>query len=202
MDEKTQKFLSTLTPREIINLYLQSVSDVEEAWMEVMHSQTECLMFGVILEYEGKDAAINVNGTRLDWAFINQKENDEVCEIIQNCFLQLLAPGKDVEQRHFADYRRVVKYMRNVFELTRMELHLSGQPTYTPELKHVNLFIKLLEERIKVWDAAARAAVKPEPKAKAKRKTKEPKKKELPLPPSSETWMKNYILWQIPKKED
>jgi hypothetical protein len=96
--------------------------------------------------------AIKTNGLRLHRSVITDKGNRSKLEVIQLCFLQMLAHDNQIEPRHFQYFREAVSYLRKRLEATRIELYLHNQPTYTEEIRHADLFIKILEQRVKMWD--------------------------------------------------
>lgn len=94
--------------------------------------------------------------SKLVESMIKDKGNAEALEVVQTCFLQIIAFRDQVDHKHIDEFRSIARYLRSQVEVSRMELHFSGQPTYPREIMHVDLFLKILEARVKVWDNAAK----------------------------------------------
>lgn len=84
----------------------------------------------------------------------------ELREVGQLCFIQMLAGSNQIEEKHSGRFRAMAKHLRNQLEVARMELHLAGEPTYSKPIQHADSFIKMLEERVTIWDNAQRKANK------------------------------------------
>lgn len=89
--------------------------------------------------------------------------NKSIRDIIQLCLIQMIAHDRQISQSDFEDYRYFLKYMRRELELNRMELALANQPNYPVAIKQVDLFIKIFEERVNIWDKNSRKKTKRKP---------------------------------------
>ncbi|MBT1698257.1 hypothetical protein KK083_15295 [Fulvivirgaceae bacterium PWU4] len=129
-------------------------SDIDRALARVdrMNLTQVPSMIGAFLMGKGT----KVNGCRLNAEDVKGDGAKEARDILQLCFIQMIALDSQVESKHFQEYRSVVKLLRNALELSRMELHLNNLPTYTPPIKQADLFVWILEERVRIWDSVSR----------------------------------------------
>lgn len=81
-------------------------------------------------------------------------------EVGQLCIIQMLAGSNQIEGKDMDRFRNMAKYLRGQLEVARVELHLAGEPTYSQPIRHADSFIKMLEERVAIWDKAQRKANK------------------------------------------
>jgi hypothetical protein len=123
--------------------------------MAVASIQTDLSFLGSICMLISHQNDSLVNSALLTDSIVTDEKHKESREVVQLCIIQLLAMDKEISEQDFKEYRGIVKYLRNRLEVSRMQLHLTGQPTYPTDVMRVDLFIKILEERVKVWDAPA-----------------------------------------------
>lgn len=90
-----------------------------------------------------------IDSTKLNASIIEDKKNRKTLDAITSCFIQLIALAGDISETDLLIFLGIVKKMRNHLEVTQMELHLANQQTYPPEIKQVDLFLRILENRIK-----------------------------------------------------
>jgi hypothetical protein len=81
-----------------------------------------------------------------DPSFISLKKNKDTRTIIQMASVQVLLSGRQMEEKHVTEFRRdMVPFWRKALETLRVELHLSGRPTYNNEIQQADSFLRILE---------------------------------------------------------